>query len=100
MIEDILPATVSLASQFTNLERVYPNDPRLLYAYDTENCPCILAAEPLQSLRVARFTSEAERDAWLGEVKASAAQRQRRDSEGGGGGGSAAPAAVAAWRVN
>jgi hypothetical protein len=96
MIEEILPAMVSLSALFTNLERVYPNDARLLTAYDRANRPCIIAIEPQESVRVARFPSEAERDTWLAQVKASALGRRRSSNSGSSGG--ALPATVALWK--
>ncbi|WP_395143559.1 hypothetical protein [Armatimonas sp.] len=93
MTEEIVPSMASLVSRFTQRERVYPDDPRLLRAYDPENRPCVIVADPSEPIHVARFDSEAERDAWLEEVKASAIQKQRRRTESGG--GSAAPAIVA-----
>ena len=90
MTEEIVPSMASLVSRFTQRERVYPDDPRLLRAYDQENRPCIIVADPTEPIHVARFDSEAERDAWLREVKTSALRKRRLRQESGG--GSAAPA--------
>ena len=57
MTEEIVPSMASLVSRFTQPERVYPDDPRLLRAYDQENRPCIIVADPTEPIHVARFDS-------------------------------------------
>lgn len=96
MTEETLPINVSLAALFTKRERVFPNDSRLLTAYDRNHRPCIIAIEPLQSVRVARFASEVERDTWLKQIKALVSGRLSSSSSGNMGG--APPMTAALWR--
>lgn len=75
--------SADLSALFTELARVYQNEPTLLTARDSSGAWYVIVDDrPSQKPTVVAFPTDAERDAWLGRVYASALTIPEEDELG------------------
>ena len=93
--EELLPRDLVLSEHFTQIERVYAPDPRLLKAVDSNGKVCFLISDSAELHYVARFDSEQERDDWFTEVCVSAWRKKHGSPDDEDGGAAPVPATTA-----